>query len=146
MTATPDQTLHGSYLVPSLIHATVADAMHPGVMTCDGDATITDIARMMASKHVHCIAVVSEESRVRGIVSDLDIVRAGVADGGEQTAASIATGPVISVSPETPLREAALQMLTHRTPHVVVVDPATERPVGMLSTLDIAGILAWGEA
>ena len=30
------------------------------------------------------------------------------------------------------------------TSHAVVVEPRTGRPVGVLSTLDIAGILGWG--
>jgi hypothetical protein len=30
------------------------------------------------------------------------------------------------------------------TSHAVVVEPRTDRPVGVLSTLDIAGILGWG--
>ena len=151
MSATPDPTYHGSYLMPSIAHATVADAMHPGIMTCDPDAALTEVARMMATHHVHCIAVMGVshehgESPVWGIVSDLDVVRAGVGDGPEKTASSIATGPVVSVGPATPLREAAELMLEHGTTHVLVIDPAKQRPVGMLSTLDIAGILAWGEA
>ena len=36
-------------------------------------------------------------------------------------------------------------MLDHDAHHIVVVDPNTRRPVGILSTLDVAGILAWGE-
>jgi CBS domain-containing protein len=151
MSATTDPTYHGSYLMPSIAHATVADAMHPGIMTCDPDAALTQVARMMATHHVHCIAVMGiahehGESLVWGIISDLDIVRAGIADGAENTAASIATTPIVSVAPSTPLREAAELMLTHGTPHVLVIDPAKQRPVGMLSTLDVAGVIAWGEA
>jgi hypothetical protein len=36
-------------------------------------------------------------------------------------------------------------MLTHGSSHVLGIDPETRRPVGILSTLDIAGVLAWGE-
>jgi CBS domain-containing protein len=43
-----------------------------------------------------------------------------------------------------PLREAAELMLTHRVTHLVVVDPGALRPVGILSSLDLAGVLAWG--
>jgi hypothetical protein len=39
MSATPHPTYYRSYLMPSIAHATVADAMHPGIMTCDPDAT-----------------------------------------------------------------------------------------------------------
>jgi len=44
-----------------------------------------------------------------------------------------------------PLREAAREMLAHGVSHVVVADPVAKRPVGVLSTLDVAGVLAWGE-
>ena len=54
--------------------------------------------------------------------------------------------PLISVEPSMPLREAAGLMLEHRVTHLVVVEPGTQRPVGVLSTLDVAGVLAWGEA
>jgi CBS domain-containing protein len=45
-----------------------------------------------------------------------------------------------------PLRDAADLMIANAASHVVAVNPDTQRPVGILSTLDIAGVLAWGEA
>lgn len=150
MAATTPGKIHGSYLMPSLENATVADAMHPGVMTCEPDATPTDVARMMATHHIHCIAVmkgVADEqgdSPAWGIVSDLDLVRAAI-ESTDQSAATIA-GPVISVEPATPLLEAARLMLSHSMPHLLVIEPRKQRPAGILSTLDIAGVLAWGEA
>ena len=143
---------HGSYLMPAFEHATVADAMHPGILSVSPDASLTEVARMMATRHIHCAAVMGishehgGESLVWGIISDLDLVRAGLATEPEQTAATLAQQPIISVKPSTPIREAAQMMLGHGTAHVVVIDPATQRPIGILSTLDVAGILAWGEA
>ncbi len=52
---------------------------------------------------------------------------------------------MLTVEPRMPLREAAQLMLRHGLAHVVVVDPQTQRPVGILSTLDLAGVLGWGE-
>ena len=78
------QPYHGSYLMPSLEHATVSDAMHPGILSCRPDASATEMARMMATHHVHCIAVSgrsrdpSGESRIWGIISDLDLIQAGI--------------------------------------------------------------------
>ncbi len=152
MSATPTVQSHGSYLMPALEHATVADAMHPGVLTCDPDASMTEVARMMATHHVHCIAVMGisheqpGESLVWGIVTDLDLVEAGVHAGAEQSASTLARQAIIGVDPATPLREAADLMVTHHAPHILVIDPRRQRPVGVLSTLDIAGVLAWGEA
>jgi CBS domain-containing protein len=151
-TTTIIQPYHGSYLMPSLEHATVADAMHPGILSCDPDAPITEVARIMASHHVHCIAVMglahegSSERLVWGIVTDVDLLRAGVRSGAEQTAAALASDPMVTVEPSMPLAEAGELMLSRRVSHIVVVEPELQRPVAVLSTLDVAGVLAWGDA
>ena len=137
----------GSYLTPTLEHATVADAMHPGVLSCDADVALIDAARIMATHHVHCVVVHSQEggpSEWR-ILTDLDLVRAGIASGADQTAGAIARRPMLTVDPAMPLREAAAQMLSHNYSHALVVEARTHNPIGLVSTLDIAGVLAWGE-
>jgi CBS domain-containing protein len=142
---------HGSYLTQSLEHATVSDAMHPGILSCEPDASVSEVAKIMASHHVHCVAVVGisheqPECFVWGIVSDLELVRAGISDAADQTARALAKDPVIVVEPSMRLIDAAREMLGRHVSHVVVADPVAKRPIGVLSTLDIAGVLAWGEA
>jgi CBS domain-containing protein len=140
------------YLMPSLRHATVADAMHPGIVSCPADATLSDVACLMATHHVHCIAVTGisrddgGERLVWGLISDLDVMRAGIRVGADESAGALALEPIVSVDPATPLSEAGELMLKHGVRHVVVVDPATQRPTGVLSTIDLIGVLAWGEA
>jgi CBS domain-containing protein len=151
MPDTTTTTTHGSYLMPSLEHATVADAMHPGILSCEPDATLPEVAQIMATHHVHCVAVVGvsheqPECFVWGIISDIDVVRAGIGDGSEATARALATEPVVVVEPAMSLRDAAREMLASGVSHAVVVNPVAQRPVGVLSTLDVAGVLAWGEA
>lgn len=152
MPDTDVQLHHGSYLMPSLEHATVADAMHPGILSCEPHTSLAKVAAMMATHHVHSIAVMgiaddrAGESTVWGIISDFDLLKAGVANGEEPAASELAGQAVIQVKPEMPLREAIELMLTHHVSHLVVVDPDAGRPNGILSTLDVAGILAWGEA
>jgi CBS domain-containing protein len=150
----PDTTItktQGSYLMPSLEHATVADAMHPGILSCEPDATLPEVAQIMATHHVHCVAVVGisheqPECFVWGIISDVDLVQAGIEGGVEMTARALATQPVVVVEPAMSLRDAAREMLANGVSHAVVTSPAAQRPVGVLSTLDVAGVLAWGEA
>ena len=50
MPDTATEIHHGSYLMPSLEHATVSDAMHPGILSCEPDATATEVARLMAER------------------------------------------------------------------------------------------------
>lgn len=152
MSATNIQSHHGSYLMPSLDHATVADAMHPGILSCHADASLTDVARMMATHHVHSIAVMDSspgddsESLVWSVISDFDLLRAGIRTGAEESAGALARQPVVTVKSSMRLREAGELMLAHGALHVVVVAGDPARPVGILSTLDVAGVLAWGEA
>jgi len=139
---------HGSYLLPHLDHATVADAMHPGILSCDGDATLEDVARTMSTHHVHCVVVKGAPDDPAGawkLISDLDVLRVGMRGNAPDTAAELAVEPVVTVATTDPLRDAAELMLARSTSHVVAVNPKTEAAVGILSTLDIAGILAWGE-
>jgi CBS domain-containing protein len=152
MPDTATQPLHGSYLMPSLRRATVADAMHPGILSCHPDASLTEVARLMATHHVHCIAVAGSshdeqsEPTVWGLISDLDLMRAGIRVGSDQSARALALEPVISVRATMSLSQAGEAMLERGVSHIIVIDPETRRPTGVLSTLDIIGVLAWGEA
>ena len=143
---------HGSYRTPTLEHATVGDAMRRGVMACAPEASLTEVARMMATHHVHCIAVVgvsagaSGEALAWGVISDREVLAAGLAADDDQTARTLARHHVLTVEPTTSLRDAGEMMLTTGESHLLVMSPETQHPVGVVSTLDIAGVLAWGEA
>ena len=139
----------GSYLTPAFERATVADAMHVGIVTCPPDAPLATVARTMATHHVHCVAVLgvrveNGEHLVWGTISDLDLARAAWS-GEEPDAGAMATTPAVTVKTTTPLDEAVGLMFERGVAHLVVTD-AEARPVGVLSTLDVAGILAWGRA
>jgi CBS domain-containing protein len=137
----------GSYLTPSFDHARVGDAMRPVVLTCDPATPLVTVAQRMAGEHVHAIVVFADgggrERRPWRVVTDMDLLRAAPRIE-ELTAREAATGEVLETHPDEPLSEAAERMARHALSHMLVVDPRTGRPVGVLSTLDIAGILGWG--
>jgi CBS domain-containing protein len=122
--------------------------MHPGILSCDAEASLTDVARLMSSHHVHCIVVArptdgeGEDAPAWGIISDLDLVTASLRADRPDTAARLAQHPALEVETTAALRDAAELMLSRGSSHVVAVTPDTRRPVGILSTLDIAGVLA----
>jgi len=151
MSVTASMPSRRSYLMPSLRRAAVSDAMHPGILACKPDASLTEVAQTMATHHVHCVAVVGMSDDeppcgVWSVISDLDLVRAGIGDGDRQSAREIAQQPLVTVEPSLPLREAGELMLAHGIRHLIVIEPGSQRPIGILSTADIAGVLAWGEA
>jgi CBS domain-containing protein len=149
MSETAIQSYRSSFLTPSLDHATVGDAMHPGILSCHTETPLAEVARMMTAHRVHCIAVMtishglSGDPMVYGIISDLDVIRAGIRVGSDETAGALAQQPVITVKPSTPLRQAGELMLTHGSDHLVVCDPETHIPIGILSTYDLISVLAW---
>lgn len=120
--------------------------MHRGVLTCDREAPLSEVARVMAQHSVHCIVIESgsgDGGPLWGVVSDLDLVAAStVRDLDDQTAGGSAASPIVMVTPAETLERAAQLMTEHGTSHLLVVDGTALRPVGVLSTLDIASALA----
>jgi CBS domain-containing protein len=122
---------------------TVAEVMTSGVIHCAPSTPLCSVASLMADNHVHAIFVFDygfeddETVEVWGLVSDLDVVAAlPVID--ERTAGDTAITPLVTVSQDERLERAAQLMSDSGTAHLCVVDVRTRRPVGVLSTLDIA--------
>jgi crotonyl-CoA carboxylase/reductase len=118
----------------------VRDVMHRGVVVCAPDQPLSRVAELMATHRIHCVVVSApDEDALWGVVSDLDLVAAAVAgDLDEQLARAGAAGEVLTISPDDPLRRAGQMMTEHGAAHLIVVDPATNEPVGVVSTLDVA--------
>ena len=122
--------------------ALVGQVMHEGVLVCATDASLSEVAELMGRHGIHCLVVSDDPERTTslwGIVSDLDLVAAAtVRDLDEQFAGGSAVTPALTIGPEEPLRRAAQMMTEHAVAHLVVVDPTCLRPIGVLSTLDVA--------
>jgi CBS domain-containing protein len=134
----------GSYLTPAFEHARVLDAMRVGVITCAPDATMAEVARIMATNHVHAVVVRGLAGGAAwGVVTDRDVA-AVAEDASDRLAASCASGELVSVAPDDSLQVAAGLMGHHDVSHLIVVDPERNQPLGVISTLDVAGVVAWG--
>jgi CBS domain-containing protein len=136
--------LPGSELIPSFEHARVRDALHLGVITCLPDTPMEAVARIMTTNRVHAVVVAGlPGAKPWGVVTDRDLL-AVAQDAPGRLAGSCATGDLVAVDPDERLDVAAELMREQGVSHLVVVDPDRNTPVGVLSTLDIAGIVAWG--
>ncbi len=133
------------------MHATtVRDMMQPGIVACDQSAGVAEVAGVMARCHVHCVAVISgagageETPALLGLVSDIDLLRWATGPDTHLAVDRIGLKPAVTVAPSTTAQDAAEIMAEHATQHLVVLDPEEGAPVGMLSALDIAKVLATG--
>lgn len=125
----------------------VEDVMHKGVMTCSLYAPLTAVAGTMAANRIHCVVVWNEPARneaaeLWGVVSGLDLVKIAATEAlADRTAGGSASTPALMIETHEPLRRAAQMMAENEVSHLVAVDPLTTKPVGVLSTLDIAAVL-----
>jgi CBS domain-containing protein len=125
------------------------DVMHRGVVTCTTDTPLLEVARLMTTHRIHAVVTIGDheegdEGRPWGVVSDHDVV-AAVCSGAvkNRTAGDVGAHEVITVPTELTIAAAADLMHRHRASHLVVVDEG--RPLGVVSTLDIAAAVAAGD-
>jgi CBS domain-containing protein len=131
--------------VTTLEQLTVGDVMHPGVFTCAEDASLEVAAAMMAGHSIHCVVVLEEanEDKPWGVISDLDLVSAAFDhDAAEWKAGAAAATPAVTIGVDAPLRRAAQLMREYGIAHLVAVDPDAGTPLGIISTLDLARVIA----
>jgi CBS domain-containing protein len=141
---TTSEPLQHTFAAPPFEKATVLDAMRLGVVSCAADTPLRAAARMMATYRIHSIVVFDIEGGPWGVVSDLDLARAADLDMDTRRVGEAAGTELVTVRAEESLPRAAKLMAEHGISHLVVVHPDDGHPVGVLSTLDVAGVLAWG--
>jgi CBS domain-containing protein len=131
--------------VLTLDSALVEDVMHPGAFTCFFETPLATVARLMAAHRVHCVVGFGDASagdtRIWGLVTDRDVVAAAASDHVHRTAGTSAASEAVTIGPREPLRRAAEVMSERGLSHVLVVEPGSDRPLGILSTLDVAGVV-----
>ena len=127
----------------SLASTRVSEAMRHGVLTCQAETPLRVIAGMMAEHRIHSVVVTNLDGvseTAWGIVSDIDLLRAAPENVDERRASEVAGTELLTVEPDESLERAAQMMAEHDVNHAVVVSAG--RPIGVLSSLDVAESLA----
>ncbi len=130
------------------VRATVGTAMHEGVVTCKPDATLRTVAALLVRHRIHAVVVATADAGTScAVVTDRDVVL-GYARGNldRLTAREAASEPTVTVRADLDLRYAAEIMAQNGTTHVVVTAPRDGRPIGILSSLDVARIVGADES
>ena len=122
---------------------TVAEIMESAVLSVDLNTKANDCAKAMAKKGVSC-SVVTQSNRAVGIVTERDLVSKVLADAVDPKKVlvrDIMSTPLITVSREASLTDAAAQMAEYRIRRLVVTD-GEGMMVGIVTAGDIARTLA----
>ena len=116
---------------------TVNDLMTKRTLTIGLENTISEAAQLMSQKGVGDLIVVDHEMPV-GIVTERDFVRRIVAKGRpyDTKVSDVMTKPLITISPNASLKEAARKMVKHRIRRLPVLK--SHKLVGILVVSDFA--------
>ena len=117
------------------------DAMSPGVVTCLPDDRLATLGAIMVTRGIHAVVLAPIETGAPLIATDLDLVR-GALERPDARAADVGREPVATISADAPLDDAAAMMSERRTGHVLVTEPASGAPAGIVSTFDVVAVLA----
>jgi CBS domain-containing protein len=135
------------YVGPEFEHARVHDVMRVGVVTCQPETSLRDVARIMVGYQIHSLLVgdVGSGESPWGIVTDLDIAAAASSDLSELAARDVASRDLVTVPANETLAGAARLMADRECTHLLAVQPDTGKPVGVISALSIASVIAAGQ-
>lgn len=127
----------------------VGEVMHPGVLTCQRETPIQDVARNMSENDVSALIVVNDDGHMVGLISRTDLVNARLYEQYWKhwrglTAGHIMITDVVAVRSEDTLQHASKMMMERRIHRVVVVEEKNEglKPIGILSVTDVVRDIA----
>jgi CBS domain-containing protein len=131
----------------------VREVMRHGVIVCDADVSVRDVARTMRDHRTRAVLAIDISSEVIGLIDEAALVR-GWSAPDRITAAEIADPDPLIVDPGDPVGEVARRMLdAGLTRALVAPPPPTEEsgrwsewkerglPLGLIGVADILGRL-----
>lgn len=118
----------------------VGEIMTERLETIEVINTAQEAAIEMTKKNVSSLAVVHEDGRPAGIVTERDFIRRICATdkiSSKVKVQEIISSPVRTVNADTPIRKAADIMIRNKIRHLLVTDKKDDRPIGIVSATDI---------
>lgn len=127
--------------------ATARDVMTTGTECASVDDTVTQAARKMRDLGVGALPICGEDNRLKGMITDRDIVLKCVAEGMDTTESTVeayAGDEVVTIGADDSVEEALATMSRAGVRRLPVIDG--QDLVGMISQADIARNLSEEQA
>jgi len=115
------------------------EVMTPDARCVQENQTLADAARLMRDLDVGALPICGEDNRLKGMVTDRDIVVRCIAEGGDPQGtqvSSLARGKPVTIGADDDIEEALRTMSQHQVRRLPVIDG--HDLVGMISQADIA--------
>jgi CBS domain-containing protein len=116
--------------------------MTRGVITVSINHNAKHIAKLLSNEDISGVAVVGDEGKIVGVISDMDIVKViGTGTWENMTAESIMTSNIVTVEPTDTVIYAANIMRQKHLHRLLIVSErgigVSQKPIGILSVSDI---------
>jgi len=126
----------------------VRDLMHPGVFTCQPDASLGQVAVLLTQHKVHALIVIDREDRPIGIISDYDLLAGewlsvddeSLSTMRKMTAHDLMSFPVDTIEADMSIKEAAHTLIEKDVNRLLVTE--NNKAVGVISTTDFVASIA----
>ena len=121
---------------------TAREVMSADVTCIKESQTLAEAARLMRDLDVGSLPICGDDDRLKGRVTDRDIVVRCLADGGDPTsvtAGTLAEGKPVTIGADDDIEEALRTMSQHQVRRLPVIDG--HRLVGIISQREIARAL-----
>jgi CBS domain-containing protein len=118
---------------------TAREIMTPGAECIGENDTLVEAARKLRDLNIGAMPICGEDERLKGMLTDRDIVVKCIADGGDPstvTAGSLAEGKPVTIGADDSIEEALETMKQHQVRRLPVIDG--HELVGVLAQADIA--------
>jgi CBS domain-containing protein len=119
---------------------TAREIMTGGVECVGENESITDAAKKMQSLGVGALPICGEDDRLKGMLTDRDIVIKVIAQGmdpASTTAGQLAQGKPVTIGADDSIDELVRTMADHQVKRLPVIDG--HRLVGVVTEADVAG-------
>ncbi len=120
----------------------IRDVMRENVVTLDEEASVLEAAKLMGEKHLGSV-IVTKDGKPMGIFTERDFLSKVILEDCELEDVSVgsyASKPLITISPNFRLKEAAQIMSDMKVKRLVVME--NEELVGIFTASDLAMALA----
>jgi len=121
------------------VNPEVRDYMGMKVVTADVSDSVFDVASKLIEGKVGCVVIMQNDD-IAGMVTKGDIIKNTILsaqDPKKLRASSIMTTPVVTISPDNSLEEAAKKMSERRISKLPVIDDESGLLVGIITSTDI---------
>jgi CBS domain-containing protein len=127
--------------VSGISDVSIGDVMHTGVVTCSPDDGLATLAGILVTHRIHAIVLAPLGRANPVLVTDRDIVRAALERPGSPRASEIARDAVPMLPSDAGVDVAVAMMAAGFFRHLLVTEPGSGAPVGVVSSFDVVAAL-----